>query len=144
MPSVSNLLAIVASFVIIFFGNYLFYGVLAAGFFESHMGSATGVQKEEVSMAFIALGCLIQAYALATLYSKWANGSYTPTNGFQFGAIAGLLTGFGLGFVMFGTTHLMDLTGHLVDGLWYVVLYGLAGMAMAAIMNKTQADATGE
>ena len=74
---VSNLLAIVAGFVIIFFGNYLFYGVLAAGFFESHMGSATGVQKEEVSMAFIALGCLVQAYVLATLYSKWANGTVT-------------------------------------------------------------------
>ena len=108
------------------------------------MGSATGVQKEEVSMAFIALGCLVQAYVLATLYSKWANGTYTPSGGFQFGALAGLLTGLGLGFVMYGTTHLMDLTAHLVDGLWYVVLYGLAGMAMAAIMNKTQADSERE
>ena len=139
MPSVSNLLSIVACFVIIFFGNYLFYGVLAAGFFESHMGSATGVQKEEVSMAFIALGCLLQAYVLATLYAKWANGTHNPSGGFRFGAIAGLLAGFGLGFVMYGTTHLLDLTGHVVDGLWYMLLFGLSGMAMAAIMKKSQA-----
>ncbi len=134
--SAYQLLAMLASFVIIFFGNYLFYGVLSPGFFESHMGSASGVQKENVNMTFIALGCIIQAIALTTLYSKWANKKHSAIRGFSFGSLIGVLTGFGLGFVMYGTSNLLDLTAHLVDGLWYIFIYGIAGVSISLSMYK--------
>ena len=50
MNSLPNIVAIVASFLVLFFLNYVFYGIVAAEFFENHAGSATGVQKEEVDM----------------------------------------------------------------------------------------------
>ena len=137
MFSISNLLAILASFLVLFFGGYIFYGILAAGFFESHSGTATGVHKEQVDMAFIAIGCVIQAFAMTTLFSKWANGDHSVSNGFKFGAYVGLLVGFGLGFIMYGTSNLSDLTGHLADGIWSILFYGITGVVIALVLNKT-------
>jgi len=138
MFSVSNLLAILASFIILFFGGYLFYGILAAGFFESHTGSATGVHKEQVNMVFIAVGCLIQAVAMTTLFSKWANGDNSVVNGFKFGACVGLIVGFGTGLIMYGTANFLDLTAHIADGIFNIIFYGLTGIVIALVMNKTQ------
>ena len=139
MNSLPNLVAIVASFVLIFFLNYLFYGVVAAEFFENHMGSATGVQKQEVDMMFIFFGTFVQAFALTLLYAKWSNGVHNAGNGFRFGALAGLFAGFGMAFVMYGTSNLYDLTGLLVDGAWYVLLYGICGAVIALVMARVGA-----
>lgn len=140
MNSLPNLVAIVASFVLIFFLNYIFYGVVAAEFFENHLGSATGVQKQEVDMMFIALGTLVQAVALTLLYSRWAHGTHSPSSGFKFGALAGLFAGFGMTFIMYGTTNLYDLTAFLADGIWYMILYGICGAVIAIIMGKVGAN----
>jgi uncharacterized membrane protein (DUF485 family) len=137
MFSVSNLLAILASFIILFFGGYLYYGILAAGFYESHAGSATGIQKEQVDMTFIAIGCLFEAFVMTTLYSKWANGDYTVSNGFKFGAFLGLFVGFGIGLITYGTTNYSDLTGHIADGIFNIFFFGLTGIVIALVLNKT-------
>ncbi len=137
MFSVSNLLAILASFIILFFGGYLYYGILAAGFYESHAGSATGVQKEQVDMVFIAIGCLVEAFVMTSIYSKWANGDYTVSNGLKFGAFVGLFVGFGIGLITYATTNLSDITGHIVDGIWNIFFYGLTGVVIALVLNKT-------
>lgn len=142
MNSLSNLGAIVASFVLIFFLNYLFYGVLAAEFFENHMGSATGVMKQEVDMMFIFFGTAVQAIALTLLYEKWSQGSHEIAGGFRFGALAGFFAGFGMMLVMYGTSNLYDMTGVVADGLWYVVLYGLCGAAIALVMKKVGTKST--
>lgn len=142
MNSLSNLSAVVASFVLIFFLNYIFYGVVAAEFYENHSGSATGVMKQEVNMIFIALGTLVQAIALTLLYRRWAQGTHEVSSGFRFGALAGLFAGFGMMFVMYGTSNLYDLTAFAVDGLWYVVLYGLCGALIALSMKKVGAKST--
>jgi magnesium-transporting ATPase (P-type) len=139
MNSLPNLVAIVASFVLIFFLNYVFYGVVAAEFFENHAGSATGVQKEEVDMMFIALGTFVQALALTLLYAKWSNGVHNAVTGFRFGALAGLFAGFGMTFIMYGTSNLYDFTGLIADGAWYVLLYGICGMVIAMVMAKVGA-----
>jgi len=138
MFSASNLLATLASFIILFFGGYLFYGILAAGFYESHTGSATGIHKEQVNMAFIAVGCLIQAIAMTSLFSKWANGDNSIANGFKFGACVGLIVGFGKGLIMYGTANFLDLTAHIADGIFNIIFYGLTGVAIALVINKTQ------
>ncbi len=136
MNSLPHLVAIVASFVTLFFLNYLFYGVVAAEFFENHAGSATGVQKEEVDMIFIFLGTVVQAIALTLLYSKWAQGNHEISSGARFGALAGAFAGFGMTMIMYGTSNLFDLTALLVDGIWYIVLYGLCGVVIALAMKK--------
>ena len=139
MNSLPNLVAIVASFLILFFLNYFFYGVVAAEFFENHAGSATGVQKEEVDMIFIFLGTVVQAVALTLIYAKWAAGKHDPSSGARFGALAGLFAGFGMALIMYGTSNLFDLTALLVDGIWYIFLYGICGAVIALSMKKVNA-----
>ena len=138
MFSVNNLLAILAGFIVLFFGGYLFYGVLAAGFYDDHLGSATGINKEEVNLTFIALGCLIQAVVLTLLYSKWVNGKHSVSNGLQFGSSIGLIIGFGIGLIMYGTSNFLDLTAHIIDGFFNIIFYALTGLAIAFVLKKTQ------
>jgi hypothetical protein len=139
MNSLPNLAAIVASFVLIFFLNYFFYGVVAAEFFEIHMGPAASVMKEEVDMIFIFFGTLLQAVALTLLYARWAQGTHDVASGFRFGSLVGLFAGFGMMLIMFGTSTFYDVPALIVDGLWYVFLYGLCGAAIAIVMKKIQA-----
>jgi len=139
MNSLPNLVAIVASFIILFFLNYIFYGILAAEFFENHAGSATGVQKQDVDMMFIFLGTVIQAIALTFLYGKWSQGNHNFADGFRFGALAGLFAGFGMTMIMYGTSNLFDMTALVVDGIWYIFLYGLCGAVIALSMKKVAA-----
>ena len=139
MNSLPNLAAIVASFVLIFFLNYVFYGVVAAEFFENHMGPAAAVMKEEVDMIFIFFGTVIQAAVLTLLYSRWAQGSHEASGGFRFGSLIGMFAGFGMMLIMFGTSHFYDVPALLVDGLWYVFLYGLCGAVIAIVMKKVKA-----
>ena len=139
MNSLPNLVAIVASFLILFFLNYIFYGVVAAEFFEDHAGSATGVQKENVDMIFIFLGTVVQAIALTLLYAKWAQGHHDMASGARFGALAGTFAGFGMTLIMYGTSNLFDMTALLVDGFWYIFLYGLCGSVIALSMKKVNA-----
>ncbi len=139
MNSLPNLVAIVASFLILFFLNYLFYGVVAAEFFENHKGSATGVQKEQVEMIFIFLGTVVQAIALTLLYVKWSQGNHDISNGARFGALAGIFAGFGMTLIMYGTSNLFDMTALLVDGIWYIFLYGVCGAVIALSMKKVNA-----
>ena len=142
MSSLPNLVAIVASFLILFFLNYLFYGVVAAEFFENHAGSATGVQKEEVDMIFIFLGTVVQAIALTFLYAKWADGKHDLSNGARFGALAGAFAGFGMTLIMYGTSNLFDLTALLADGIWYIFLYAVCGAVIALSMKMVKARST--
>lgn len=137
MFSISNLLGILAGFFILFFGGYLFYGVLAAGFFENHAGTATGVHKEQVDMIYIALGCLIQAHVMVQIFSKWADKDFSIINGLKFGTCVGLIIGFGTGLIMYGTSNFSDLTGHIADGIWNIFFYGLTGVVIAIVLNKT-------
>jgi hypothetical protein len=142
MSSLPNLVAIVASFLILFFLNYIFYGIVAAEFFENHSGSATGVQKEEVDMIFIFLGTVVQAIALTFLYAKWANGKHDLSNGARFGALAGAFAGFGMTLIMYGTSNLFDLTALLADGIWYIFLYAVCGAVIALSMKMVKARST--
>ena len=139
MNSLPHLVAIVASFLILFFLNYLFYGVVAAEFFENHAGSASGVQKEQVDMIFIFLGTVLQAVVLTFLYAKWANGKHDLPGGARFGALAGMFAGFGMTLIMYGTSNLFDMTALLVDGIWYIILYAECGAAIALSMKKVNA-----
>jgi len=48
-------------------------------FNADHLGTATGIMKDQDSIIFlyVALGSLITAFAVSTLYSKWAGGSHS-------------------------------------------------------------------
>ena len=114
--SVFQLLASLICFLILFFGNYVFYGIISAEFFEFHSGGADQVKKEKVEMAFIALGFAAQAIVMTLLFSKWSGKKYHVIKGLIFGVLIGFFLGFGTGLVSYGTTNLLDLRG--ADGRW--------------------------
>jgi ABC-type amino acid transport system permease subunit len=136
MFSKSNLLATIVGAIFLFIGGYLIWGVLTVDFFAQHVGSATGVSKEP-DMLFIAIGCIIEAFFLSTIYGKWANSIHSAKEGFVFGAFIGAFFGFGEGMIWYGTTNLSDLTGVLTSGLLNTIFVGIAGVIVAMIYKST-------
>ena len=89
-------------------------------------------------MFYLSLGLLIQAFSMSTLYQKLTGKDANLSSGFKFGAWIGVLVGFGMGFVWYGTADIYTLNGHLVDAVWSVVFYGIVGASnwMDATKNE--------
>lgn len=133
MFSKQNLLATLAATVAMFLLGWLIWGIATMDFFEQH--SITDVMKDEAEMntAFIFLGNLFGAFALSTLYGKWARGHHSAAQGFEFGAWIGFFIGVGMGLVWMGTSKLMDPTGHAVEAVLDILYYGLIGLVIALV-----------
>ena len=112
-------------FIFLFFGGWCFYDIIAINYFSNHMINMPFEVK--VRMEFIAFGVLFQSYVISLLYGKWSLGNYSLKSGFKFGALIGFFVGFGTGLVYYATANLMDLKAFLVDAVWSIFYYGIAG-----------------
>jgi hypothetical protein len=130
-----NLLATLAGFVVMFLLGYAIWGVATVDFYESH--TLTNILKDPPDMLFIVLGNLIAAFALSSLYGKWARGVHSFSEGFQFGTWIGIFVGLGIGLLWYGTSELMDMTAHLVEAVLYIVYYGIIGAVIAIVYKAT-------
>lgn len=132
-----NLLATLAGFAVMFLLGYAIWGFATVDFFESH--TLTNVMKDPPDMLFIALANLIAAFALSTLYGKWARGYHSAGDGFKFGVWIGIFTGLGMGLLWYATAELMDLTGYLAEAVIEVIFYGITGAVIALVYKATAA-----
>lgn len=132
-----NLLATLAGFAVMFLLGYAIWGVAMADFFASH--SINNVMKDTPDLVMVALSNLIAAFALSSLYGKWARGVHSGKEGFQFGAWIGVFTGFGMGLIWYATTDLSDLTGTLVEAVLDIIFYGIIGVVIALVYKKVGA-----
>ncbi len=130
-----NLLASLAGFAVMFLLGYAIWGFATEDFFEGH--TLNSFMKETPDMLFIALGNLIGAFALSSIYGKWARGINSAKEGFQFGIWVGIFTGFGMGLLNYGVNDLMDLTGHLAEGVIEIIFYGIIGAVIAMVYKAT-------
>ena len=121
----TTLTGTLAGFVFLFFSGWIFYDSLAADYFSQHYVNMPSAMATD--MNFIAFGVLVEAYLISLIYSKWANGHYSPKSGFKLGAIIGLFIGLGINMVTMGTVALIDFQASLVDAAWSVVSFGIAG-----------------
>jgi len=130
----SHLLGTLGGFVILFLGGWLYYDLLAKGFYDAHTSEAAKaiMRGENANLIYVAIGCLVQACVMSTLYSKMAEKS----NGLKFGALFGVFVGFGIGLLNYGIMDFMDMTGALVDFVWSIVFYAITGWVIALIFNK--------
>lgn len=133
MFSRSNFLATLVTGMFFFLGGYLIWGMLTVDFFASHSGTATGVMKEIPDMFPIVVGCFLQAFFMSVIYSKWSKGVHSLKGGFQFGALLGAFTGFGMGILMLGSSNIFDVTGVLVEGVLEVFFTGVGGLLIALV-----------
>ncbi len=74
------------------------------------------------------------------IYSKWARGTHGFGQGYKFGALVGALLGFGVGMIWFATSNFMTSTGHIIDAVYQVVSYGIAGGVMGIVYDKMDSD----
>ncbi len=137
MDAKKRILATLAGFVVFFMLGWLLYGMLLVDFFNVNRGTATGVMREESEMVWWALvgGNLMQAYLLVYVFGNWANVT-TFGAGFKAGSVIGLIIGFGIDLTMYGTTHIMNLTGTLVDPFIVAVMMGLSGGVIGMVLGK--------
>lgn len=137
MFSKSNLLATLVGAVVMFFLGYLIWGIATADFFTEH--TLTNTMKEVPDLGLIALGNLIGAFIISTLYRKWARGHHSIGQGFEFGAWIGAFMGIATGLVWYATSTWMDVTGHAVEAILDIVFYGIIGAVIALVYQKTAA-----
>ncbi|NNK19061.1 MAG: hypothetical protein HKP49_07910 [Maribacter sp.] len=130
-----NLPASLAGFIVMFLLGYAIWGFATEDFFDGH--TLKNVMKETPDMLFIALGNLIGAFALSSLYGKWAKGVHSAKEGFQFGIWVGIFTGFGMGLLNYGGSEIMDLTGYIAEGIIEIILYGIIGAVIALVYKAT-------
>lgn len=134
MFSKSNVLGTLSGFIILFFLGFLYYDILANDFMMEASNQA--ISKIPADMFYLSLGLLIQAFSMSTLYQKLTGKDANLSSGFKFGAWIGVLVGFGMGFVWYGTADIYTLNGHLVDAVWSVVFYGIVGAAIGWTQQK--------
>ncbi|ALM08086.1 hypothetical protein SB49_09925 [Sediminicola sp. YIK13] len=137
MFSKANVLATIIGFVVMFLFGYAIWGIATAEFFEAH--ATNSIMKNPPDMLFIALGNLIGTFAISTIYGKWAAGAYGAANGFAFGIWIGIFVGLGMGLLWYGTSELMDMTGHLVEAIIDIFFYGIVGAVIGFVYQKTSA-----
>ena len=125
MFSKSTLVGTLVGFVYLFFSGWFFYDYIAADFFSQHQLNLTVDIAPE--MNYITFGVLVQAYVISLIYSRWGRGGYCATSGFRMGALIGVFVGLGMNMISLGTSALIDFEATVVDGVWSMVNFGIAG-----------------
>jgi len=138
MFSKTNLISTVVTTIWGFMGGYLLWGILAASFINSHLGTATGVAKEVPEWGLLALGCLIQAFVFSSIFKQWGSNHYNTGDGLKYGILVGVLVGYGNELINYATTNVLDMTGALANGAIYVVFYAIMGFLAGLIYNKVK------
>ena len=125
MFSKSTLVGALVGFVYLFFSGWFFYNFIAADFFSQHQLNLTVDISPD--MNYITFGVLVQAYVISLIYSRWGRGDYRAISGFRMGALIGVFVGLGMNMISLGTSALIDFEATVVDGVWRMVNFGIAG-----------------
>ena len=96
--------------------GFVFYGLLLTNFYESNMGSATGVMRSDEEMLWgpMIIGHIAWGLLFAYIFEKWA-GIRAFVGGAKAGALIAALVALTYNMISLATTHIADLTAALVD-----------------------------
>ena len=134
MNTKSTLLGSLSAFVWLYFMGWGFYNFLAVDFFVAH--TVNMPQGVTMDLGMITLGSFIQAIVVALMVHRARDFKFFE--GFKTGALVGLFIGAGVGALQYGSVQLVDLTAVLVDAVWSVFYYGMAGGIVAWVFAKKQ------
>jgi len=124
----------------LFIAGFLLWGLALAGFYEAHMGSATGVNKDTADMVYLALGQIVWGVLLTVVMAKWAGVSGFG-QGMMIGAVLGFLMSLSVGLTQFSMTNLVDLTAVLTDPFVSAVWSGLGGGVIGLVLGSGKEEA---
>ena len=139
MFSKSRTLSTLATFVVLYFLPWIFY-TLTTDFFQDLVIIDVSRGQENMILWALTLGCLFMAYFFCTIYERWSQGDYNGKLGIRFGVLLALFWNLGMGFIMYGTELRIDPLGYVVDGVFWVFNYGLAGFVAAQVYGATNTN----
>lgn len=119
--------------------GYLLYGMLLMGFFESNLGTATGVMKgtDELNWLWMIIGHLFAGAFISYIFLKWANIS-TFSGGASAGAIIGFLMAGSYDLIGYATTNVYNLTAALADIVVTAIIVAITGGVVGLILGMGQ------
>ena len=129
-----NLITTIVTAIVMFFLGYFIWGIATVSFFEGH--TLNDIMKDPPDMLFIFISNLISAFALGTIYSKWS-GNHSFGDGLNFGIWIGIFAGIGYALLGYATGEIMDLTGHLADGVASLIYFAIVGGVIGLMYNVT-------
>ncbi len=129
-----GLIATVAGGFAFFLLGGLIYAVILAGFYESNLGSATGVLREQ-PIAWALLLSQLGLGGLVTYVFVHADVA-TAAEGLKTGAIFGLLFGIAMAFDLYGVTNWSNLTVALVEPFVTAARMAIAGAVIGWTLGR--------
>ena len=126
-------LGALAVFVVGFALSGLWHVVLLSDFYTS---DAT---RDPPLLWSVALGYVVVGFIMAYMYPKGYEGGSPVSEGLKFGALMGLLWWFPTQLVLYGAME-GPFSVVLVDGGWHLVEEGIAGIALAMVYGRKEAD----
>ena len=81
------------------------------------------------------IACLITAFAFSTIYSKWARGHHSISEGAKFGLWVGILIGFGERWFDLAFAQ-MNLHDAIVNGILNLVVFTVLGIVTSLLYGK--------
>ena len=133
--------AVLTGTVVLFVLGVLLYVVILGGFYESNLGSATGVVRDvpvpwAMVVAHVALASLLTYVLLSTR-------AFTAGAGLRVGAAFGLLFGVAIAFDLYAVTNWSNVTVAFVEPLVTGVRIALASASIAWVLGRFGADQSG-
>ena len=129
------IMAILAGGVAFFVLGGLLYGLLLAGFYEAHLGSATGVLRE-VPIGWALVLSQLGYAALVTFVFRHA-GVATASAGLKTGGIFGFLLGMAIAFDLYAVTNWSTVTVAFVEPVVMALRMALAGGVIGWMLGRS-------
>lgn len=139
MFSKQNLLATLAAAVTMFVLGYVIWGMVLPGILEDNM-MGPDMMKDPPDFIFLIISHLIGSFALSTIYGKWARGYHSAGGGLEYGIWIGIFAGISYALLWYATATMMDLSGHIIDGVATLIFFALIGAVIALVHKATSTN----
>jgi hypothetical protein len=130
-------LATVVGAVVQFLLGWLVYGVILAGFMESHTHHFEGLMKDMNTASFMILifcSGLVMSFLIASIFQRWAK-IKTFVDGFVGGLWFGFLFALSMDLYYLAAMNLMSKKGLLVDIICSTIITGIVGGIIGWILG---------
>ena len=121
------LLSTLATFLILFVLDFVWYGNLMSNFYPTD-----GMRASPIWL-YLSVGYLIFSLLFSYIYPKGVEGSNKTIQGLRFGILIGLLIGLPVAFIEHSLSLAPVLEIGLVDAIYLAVKFGIAGVVVANI-----------
>ena len=121
------LLSTLATFLILFALDFVWYGYLMSNFYPTD-----GMRASPIWL-YLSVGYLIFSLLFSYMYPKGVEGSNKTVQGLRFGILIGLLIGLPFAFIEHSLSLTPVLDIGMVDAFYMAVKFGIAGVVVANI-----------